>query len=992
MNVQRVLNAVRTGVFLAVCFLSFILPRTVLGLPQTPSSNRPLTTNLCCKDPKLSDRLATLLTAVGQQPGSVSPSAGNVHARIDLDSLPKVIRDTLHSGQMFIDSRGQVQVYIECEEASSEDLRSITGLGITIELVGGPTPNRKLGEVYSSIPTIQALVPVNQLRALRNLAFVRYIRLPDYGLANTGSVDTQGDAVLQAQLARSTLGLDGTGINVGVISSGIAGVFATGCTTGCGPTSNVPSPITLGDLPAASGNRNPQGVLMSASGGITALSYRTDQDLEDTTDGVGGAEGTALLEIVHDLSPGATLYFANSDTGMAFESAVSNLATYCDVVVDDKYFLTPPYDGTSSVSANTSGVLNDDGKRIRAYITSAGNLAQNHYAGAYVSSGVDGTSVLGSAGYLQLFQSSPDLTTDTNGLGPEPFDPILVVAPGSAASVFLSWDDPTGGSTNDYDLFLVPLTCGPLSNGLPTAPCSIAGHSLISSKNPQTGTQNPTESLVWTNDTNQPITVGIVIQNVGNAAAVRTFDLFVGSPGQKETRPNHNYNTVSSSVPAQSDAGGSPVSVISAGAIDQSQCQNPGNCLGSVEPYSSQGPTQQTPQAPSRTKPDVIATDDVCITGAGGFGDELTSNSPPTSCPVTASSTYAPKVFRGTSAAAPHFAAIAALTLQAAPCLLSHSANPLLPPTARQNLSVAILETALPLPGIVSVEPATPNNVEGYGLADALAATMKMLPTATAGTSQTVDATSGQGASAVLAPLTSIGADPNNCPLIAVKWTGDCGSGSAASVHPSINCPIGINSVYVSVSNNGVSFSQPTTAPYTVDVTDFTLGASPTSATVSAGTPGSFTVNIGPSPQGAFTNPIALTCSTSGIPAGSVCSFTPPTVTPTATGSSVSSVLTVFIPTLAALPGSEVDIHPEVFADYVVLVFALFFSVGLSGVIFRRSKTMRLASRAFSLLALASLAACNSTHVPPPSETYTVTVTATSNQLVHTASVSLIVQ
>jgi len=98
---------------------------------------------------------------------------------------------------------------------------------------------------------------------------VRYIRLPDYGVKSTGSVDSQGDAILKANLVRQQFGLDGTGVRVGVISDGIGGIFATGCTS-CGPTSAIPSPITTSDLPSATGTRNSSGVLTSVSGGIIA--------------------------------------------------------------------------------------------------------------------------------------------------------------------------------------------------------------------------------------------------------------------------------------------------------------------------------------------------------------------------------------------------------------------------------------------------------------------------------------------------------------------------------------------------------------------------------------------------------------------------------------------------------------------------------------------------------------------------------------------------
>ena len=62
--------------------------------------------------------------------------------------------------------------------------------------------------------------------------------------------------------------------------------------------------MASGDLPANIGSR----------------SFRADGNLN------AGAEGTALLEIVHDIAPGAELFFANFDTGLEFIQAVDWLA------------------------------------------------------------------------------------------------------------------------------------------------------------------------------------------------------------------------------------------------------------------------------------------------------------------------------------------------------------------------------------------------------------------------------------------------------------------------------------------------------------------------------------------------------------------------------------------------------------------------------------------------------------------------------------------
>jgi subtilase family protein len=672
------------------------------------------------KNPKLSTPLVLLSLSVKQdnaRPAAavpVSPPAG-----FSTEALPKPLRDAIHARQMRVTNNGEVQVYIEVSAIDSQSLSELRSFGVTVQVIGNSKPDKSHGEVLTKVPTVQGLLPITMINQVSALPFVRYIRLPDYGFKNTGSVDSQGDQILQAAQVHAQFGVDGTGIRVGVISGGIGGIFAAGCTS-CGPTTATPSPITTGDLPSATGTRNSTGVLVSARGGITAQSFRADSDLEDTADPDGpagvNAEGTAMLEIVHDLAPGAQLFFANGGTGLEFEQAVNFLASHTDVVVDDISFFTPPFDGTSAISTNTATALNTDSNSIRGYFTAVGNFAQDHYSGQFVDSGIDGTSITGEAGHLHSFQAVPNVTTDNGSFGSSVFDP-LEVPPAGVVQVFLAWNDPNGTSTNDYDLFLVPLRCpnGFAAALLPRPPCTISGLPVGSSTDSQTGSQDPTEVAVFQNSTNSPVAVGIVIQNVNNAAASRTFDVFIAGSLSDGPNPDHNFNTVSGSVPAEGDAGGSPVSVVSAGAIDQTQCSGPGNCSGSVEPYSSQGSTEATPQVASRMKPDVTATDDVSVTGAGGFGMNGTNTTATGGCAIGET----PCFFAGTSAAAPHAAAIAALVLQAL------SGSSLKPATERANLRNFLTSTALPLTGISGT---VPNNIEGFGLLDAFSAVKAALP------------------------------------------------------------------------------------------------------------------------------------------------------------------------------------------------------------------------------------------------------------------------
>src|SRR5262249_33180429 len=349
-----------------------------------------------------------------------------------------------------------------------------------------------------------------------------------------------------------------------------------------------------------------------------------------------------------------------------------------------------------------AAALNNRANPIRAYFTSVGNGADEHYLGTYQDSGVDGSSIaaVASPGHLHLFQQTQD-TTDVLGLGPQPYNQILLPAGGEVV-IFLSWDDPMGGAANNYDLYLVEKSSGTI---------------VASSTDVQRGAQDPVEFIDYTN-TGAGGYYEILVQNVRSAAQPKQLNLFSFEPqcatdGPRLLAPprheRHNYNTATRSVSAQSDAGGPPVSVVSVGAICSASAiaasafrSNPSeSCLdtrnATVEFFSSRGPTLD-----GRQKPDVSAIDGVSITGAGSFGG----------------------TFFGTSAATPHVAAIAALAAQAAPCLLATDRNALDVVAARTALRDLIVGSA-----VLLSDTGQPDNVSGSGRVDAGAAVQRTLPT-----------------------------------------------------------------------------------------------------------------------------------------------------------------------------------------------------------------------------------------------------------------------
>jgi hypothetical protein len=640
--------------------------------------------------PKLTTVLGDLVRAVPQRPGGVFGSWSPPPA---LASLPRSVQDAAASRRLRLDANNTIQVYVLLSEVTDEYLQRLRSAGVTIELTD--VAGRR----------VQARVPVRRLQQIAALSFVRFIRLPSYARRHSGAVVTDGDAIHASNLARAQFGVDGTGVKVGVISDGIKGVFGTKCQT-CGGVSG--GPIGSGDLPEAEGTRR-NGVLVSSQGGIASQAFHSDEDLEDTHSFFqpcafrgAGAEGTALLEIVHDLAPGAELAFANADTSLAFNAAVNALAAVNDVVVDDLGFLGEPADGQSSVSRNTAAALNNPQNRIRTYITSVGNAANDHYFGAYVDSGRDGRTIPGidTSGRLHLFQPTSE-TTDVLGLGDQPHDLISLPTKGEVV-VVLTWNDPAGQSANNYDLYLVD---------------DDTGEVVARSTDLQRGAQDALEAIDFLNRGDTGL-FRIVVQNVGDQAAPRNLNLFAFQPQCAVDGPRrlasgrherHNYNTASRSVLAQSDAGGSPVSVISVGAICSASAAAGSVFAGSdapsescndvshstIEFFSSRGPTLD-----DRLKPDLVAIDGVAVTGAGRF----------------------PSIFFGTSAAAPHVAGIAALVLQVAPCLRSGTSDALSAVDGRTILRDLLVGSADPL------GPSVPNTTFGFGLANALRSTQRALP------------------------------------------------------------------------------------------------------------------------------------------------------------------------------------------------------------------------------------------------------------------------
>jgi len=173
-------------------------------------------------------------------------------------------------------------------------------------------------------------------------------------------------------------------------------------------------------------------------------------------------------------------------------------------------------------------------------------------------------------------------------------------------------------------------------------------------------------------------------------------------------------------------------------------------------------------------------------------------------------------------------------------------------------------------------------------------------------------------------------------------------------------------------------------ATYTVNLPDFTVAASPASFTVIAGQSATTTISI--TPVNSFNSSVLLICS-SGLPAGASCSFSPATVAPS--GAAASTTLTVN--TSASIASLHCNQSPILPASVLAVLFCCF----------GWRTRQRLHSLLLVFLCVAALSMLNgcgggaggSTSGGGGSQpiTSTITVTATSGPLTHSATFLLTV-
>ena len=550
------------------------------------------------------------------------------------------------------------QVVSKCYEArSSQDLSALSNavLHVTpsgkIELLlhaakaTGPSEEADLENLGATIVSrlqrppdsnlppagmIQAWVPYDKVAAAAALPWVVAVTSPSYGDVDPhplNLINSEGVALHRADLVQD-LGITGAGVTVGVISDGVTNLAAS---------------QALNELSM-----------------VTVLAVGT------------GDEGTAMLEIVHDMAPGATLLFHATGSGVVGHVNALNtlVANGVNVIAEDIAFDAQPA-FQQGIAAATAEAIAAAGVSVHS---SAGNLGLQHAARVLaVGTGGGPDGVPGPFVGCPRF-SAPNVVAIAPG-GDTTFDIVL----GDQTSITLQWSEPRAifptagqGGFTDLDLFV-------MDAGLTRCLAASVGTQA-------NGVGDTIEQIVITDLGGTAAKIVVNVFNTSTAVAPPVLDLrwrnaqtSINTPTRAGSlNPDSNYIGLATSAAAvnantraiERSSGGGPVQL---GSTTTCPGETPGPCTGVAGPGLTTFPG-----------PTWAAADGVSVSGVGGFGSP----------------------FFGTSAAAPHAAGCDILVRET----IGAPASPVGP--IKDRLADTATDTA----------PVGVENVTGAGLLDCFAA------------------------------------------------------------------------------------------------------------------------------------------------------------------------------------------------------------------------------------------------------------------------------
>jgi hypothetical protein len=267
---------------------------------------------------------------------------------------------------------------------------------------------------------VSGRVPPEALSDMSTIPSLRFMR-PSMARTQVGLTTTQGDHSQRSDVARRRFHVNGDGVRIGVMSDSY----------NCSEGALVPGePFTTAPQDKASGDL-PRSVLV-----LKDLSPTPTPDCSD--------EGRGMMQLIHDVAPASSLAFYTAfESAEDFAAGIEALANAgSKVIVDDViYFAEPMFlDGPIAQAADRVK------SRGVAYFSSAGNQARQSYESAFFRSAKAGAG----GGSLHDFK---------RGKGVDVLQGITVGADSTTLLSF-QWDQPWfsvngRGSASDVDIYIV---------------------------------------------------------------------------------------------------------------------------------------------------------------------------------------------------------------------------------------------------------------------------------------------------------------------------------------------------------------------------------------------------------------------------------------------------------------------------------------------------------------------------------------------------------
>ncbi len=297
--------------------------------------------------------------------------------------------------------------------------------------------------IDNQLPTIDVFFPIPRLLELNQyFDIINFVRTMYPSFVGQGVVASQGDTVQTSDIVRESFNtvindevvpVDGRGVKIGVISNSANTQPFTG-------QSKLDVDVLNGDLPGA-GNPNNYDLPVEI--------------LLDYPFGIQSDEGRAMMQIIHDVAPGAELSFhTGTISPRSFELGVQALADAgSDLIVDDVTFVTEKFFGVSRIGQVIQNFVQLPGK---AYFSSSGNYGDDGYQSVFNPSTtpiVTNFLPAGGPAVAHVFGTNPD--------GSEDYLQNFTVTGGRTYMIVLQWSEPLAseevvvGARTDLDMYIV---------------------------------------------------------------------------------------------------------------------------------------------------------------------------------------------------------------------------------------------------------------------------------------------------------------------------------------------------------------------------------------------------------------------------------------------------------------------------------------------------------------------------------------------------------